>query len=158
MHDPRGVRCSERAGDLTHDAQRVHLRQRTEPVEALLERFAVEHLHHDVGAAIRCDPEVEHLHDARIRDRRGRTRLVEEAVDVGTFRRQHREQDLDRGLPADQRVLGAIDRTHTARPDEADDPVRADAVPVAHAGRVTASVPVRQPLVDPHRSSPPMAV
>jgi hypothetical protein len=78
------------------------------------QRHAVEELHDDVRVPRLHVSEVEDLDDPRMLDRRGRLRLVEEPVDDLAVGRQLGVKDLDRDDPADQHVLGAIDRTHPA--------------------------------------------
>ena len=81
MNDAARVRRAERARDLAHDPQRVGDRQSPQPTDALIERLARQQLHHEIGAAVGVVAEVEDLHDPRIRDRRRRACLVEEAGD-----------------------------------------------------------------------------
>ena len=92
-------------------------RERADACEPLIERLALEQLHHDVRAAVGVVAEVEDLDDARIRDRGRRARLVEEARARSRAASRTRVQHLDRGAAAEHRVLGELDRPHAALAD-----------------------------------------
>ena len=72
--------------------------------------------------------EVEDLDDVLVRDHVDRARLVEEAGDDVRVARQHRVQQLDRDLAAEDGVLGEVDDAHSALAQKARDAVVPDRV------------------------------
>ncbi len=117
VHDAGGVGGAERARHLPHDAQRLAGSQTPEPAQTLVERLALEQLHHDVGAAVLGVAEIEDLHDPRIGHRGRGARLVEEPPHGVGLERGRRVQHLDRRLASDHRVLGEPDGPHSAFTD-----------------------------------------
>lgn len=123
MHDAARVGGAERARDLAHDAQRIGHRDRPDTRETLIERLALEQLHHDVRAAIGVVAVVEDLHDPRIGDRSRRTRLVEEPRHDFGPRRELVVQHFDSRAATEHRVLGEPHLPHTAFTNAFDDAV-----------------------------------
>ena len=129
MDDALRVRGGERAAHATHQQRRLGLRGGAAHLDAVRERLALEEFHHQERVPRGHVAEVEHLHDAGVLDGGGRLRLVEEPVDDLAVPRQLGVQDLHGGDPADQRVLGPIDRAHPTDGDLVGDPVAANGRP-----------------------------
>ena len=101
--------------------------------ESLVERLAIEQLHHDVRASVSVVTEVEDLDDPRIRDRRGGARLVEETRhDIGSMR-ELGVQHLDGRTTTKHRVLGEPHGAHAALTDLMKHSIRPDLRPSTHA-------------------------
>jgi hypothetical protein len=81
--------------------------------DAVLQRLAVEQFHDQEPLTVVL-ADVEERADVRVVERGGDARLALEAVHRLLIARQLRRQDLDRDLPAEARVLGAIDDAHPA--------------------------------------------
>jgi hypothetical protein len=126
VQDAGGVGGSHCAGDLADHAQRVGHGQRTVALEPGRQVGALEQLHDQVGGAVLGVAEIEDLDDAGVVDRRRRAGLVEEPIDDAVVVRDVGVEQLDRGAPAEQRVLAEVDRPHTAGPDRGEDAIRAD--------------------------------
>ena len=118
----RAVVEAKRARDLRDDRRALGRRHRT-AAEPLLQALAAEQRHHDVRAAVGVGPEVVDLDDARVIDRRGGARLVEEALDDRRVARELRQQHLDRRRPAELDVIRPVDHPHAAPPQLGDDPI-----------------------------------
>jgi hypothetical protein len=129
VHDAARVCGGERGRDLARDAQRVDRGQPAHALQTLVERLALEQLHHDERRAVGVVAEVVDLHDAGVGDRGGGARFIEEARDHLGILRERREENLHRRAATEQRVLGEVDRAHAALPEGADDAVATDDVP-----------------------------
>jgi hypothetical protein len=79
VHEPGGVRGIERVGDLDAEIEHALERQRTTR-DFLLQRVAVEQLHHDEGLAVVLADVVNHA-DVRMIQRRGDARFAAEALE-----------------------------------------------------------------------------
>ena len=124
VHDALGVRGIERVGDLDRDVERAIEGQR--PARDLfLERAAVEQLHHHVLLAVVLADVVQRA-DVRMVQRRGDARLATEPVERLAARGQLRRQELQRDVPPEPHVFGAVDDAHPSAAKAVDDPVRAD--------------------------------
>ncbi len=101
MEDVLPVCCIERARDAAQDRERLRERQPLLRREVLVERRAVEQLHHVVLATVRQLSEREDVDDVAMADLIDRPRLGDEARDHLRVRRELTIQDLDGGMLAD---------------------------------------------------------
>ena len=99
------------------------------PHQVSAEALALQHLHDQVGAAVGQRPRVEHLDERVVAEPRGGARFLEEALDrlgvVGVLG----QQDLDRRLAAQDRVLALVDGAHAATTEQGRDTVVPERVP-----------------------------
>ncbi len=93
--------------------------------DAMLQRLAVEQLHHEEPLAVVL-ADVEERADVGVVQRRGDACLALEAFDRLRIARQLRREEFDGNLPAEPRVLGAIDHSHAAAAEFFDDAVVRD--------------------------------
>jgi hypothetical protein len=133
VHHVAGMGCGEGFRGLAPPVDSVVDGQRPAR-QYLLERLALEVLHHDVWRAVLEHAQVVDIDDVGVADGVGRARLGDEAADHlgigGIARRQH----LDRGVASDARMHRQIDLSHPPFSDEALDPIVAYARPY-HPGR-----------------------
>jgi hypothetical protein len=128
VNDARGVRGGDApAGvdeEVSHLAPRA--RRRAQPCP---KRAATDELHREEHLVAK-GPGVMHLNHVGVRKPRHGLRLPQEPRGEGV-RRPHmrgvRPQELQRHLPIQLGVIGAVDDTHSARADDVEDDVTADA-------------------------------
>src|SRR2546427_492286 len=110
-----------------HSSRAVEL-DRAFLLDQILERLALEELHHEVHRPLRQDAEVGDVDDVRVVDRGRRARLAEEPMDRLLIARELRVQDLHRHRLLDVDVLAEIHRPHAAAAEDLVEPVVADVV------------------------------
>ena len=123
VNDPLGVRGPKCTRDAASNRRGLELGQPAAVPEPGAQGLAVEQLHHEIRTAIDAVAEVVDLDDAGVADRGRRLGLVEEALDEDVVARQLGAQQLDRGGPIEELVLGAIDRAHAAARELRCDPI-----------------------------------
>ena len=112
MDDARGVRHIERVGNLRPEVHQLVDRQRL-ALDAILQRRAVEILHHDVLAVFVFANVVDGA-DIGMVERGRRPRLAPEALQRLRILRQFVGQKLQSDTPAQAQVFSLIHHTHTA--------------------------------------------
>ena len=127
MDDARVVRFLEGLGDLLGDLQRLVDGNRPF-VEALLEVLTLDELENEKRLAV-CLLETVDRGDLRVVERREKMSLALEALKASSVFRNLSRQDLDRHVPPELRVGGAVDLPHPPGPEELEDLVRAEALP-----------------------------
>ena len=133
MHDPVVVGVRERLADVDRDPDRLLHRQRTAPRQVVLQRDAVDVLEDDELVAVLLAA-VDDGDDVRVRQLRDRLRLAAKARDGLAVLSVRRVQDLQRDVPVEQLVVGAIDARHPAGADQLLERVAPrDDVPHSHA-------------------------
>ena len=146
VNDPLAVRLVQGIGDLDAAAQRLVERQGTLP-ETILERFALEQLHHqEVRLVLATD--VEERADVRVREPGDRPRLPLESLACFGRRGPVRGQDLHRDRAIEAGVARLVDLAHAARSERREDLVRPEARTGGQAHgfrRRCAILPARQP-------------
>ncbi len=105
VDDADGVRGIERERDLVRDVERAMELDGAFLLDQILERLALEVLHHEVDRALGQDAEVGDVDDVRVVDRGRRARLAEEAMDRLLVARELRMQHLHRDRLLDVDVL-----------------------------------------------------
>ena len=115
----------------------------------LPQRHAIQQLEHDVGVAF-VTAGVEDRDEVGVVEGAGGLRLLfEPAEPVGVGQRVRR-QDLDRHLPSEPLVAGAVDLPHPARTENAENLVRAETCPALDCHRTVSEVrPARQEITAP---------
>ena len=124
MHDAAGVRSLERVGDFQAEIEHALERQRARR-DLVLQRLAVEQLHHDEVLAVVLADVVDRA-DVRMVQRRGDARLAPEAFERLGVRGQIARQELQRDLTAEPDVFRAVDDAHAAAADAFENPVMTD--------------------------------
>ena len=119
--------------------------------DAVLQRLAVEQLHHDEALTL-VFADVEEHADVRVIERRGDARLAREPGERLRIVRQMRRQQLERHLPAEPAILGAIDHAHAAPAELLDDLVVRERL--ANHVRETRIIPCRRCMLRPHVETP----
>ena len=114
--DALGVRRVERAGDRAQDRQRVGQRDRATG-QQLVERLAVEKLHHVVLAAVRELAEREDVDDVAVADLVDRASLGHESRNDRGVRGEPAREHLDRDALADQRLHRPVHRAEATPAD-----------------------------------------
>ncbi len=127
MHDARGVCRRERVGDLRAD--RTGPRPRDAPVflECLLERRALDQLHHQKGPAAGEHAIVHGAGDVGVIQLPSRQRFAGEARSDGPVPGELREDHFEGDLFTERKMFGGIHRAHAALADLA-----GDAIPLGH--------------------------
>jgi hypothetical protein len=124
MHDAFAVRGVERVGNLRCQFKELLKRDRAVG-EAMLERFAGEHLHHNEVASTGLGDFVDGA-DIRMIQRRRRTRLAAEALERQRVFRHLVRKKFQRDAAAKAQVLGLVDHTHAASAELLHDAVVGD--------------------------------
>jgi hypothetical protein len=113
VHDAARVRDAQDVEDVVGDPQEFELAHRGPALQAVLQRLAVEELHHEVRRASRRaggnDVVVEHLHCARVIDAVGGVALAKEPLAHFAVPRQVGVKELDgaaRAVAMARRVHG----------------------------------------------------
>ena len=120
VHHAVAVGVVEPERRLADDVQRRVDPQHAAVAQQLGARGTVDQLHHDeVLARGVVEAEVVHLHDVGVHEPRRREGLPAEARDEGLVLGQVLRQQLDRHLPLEARVEGAVDGRHAADPQAA---------------------------------------
>ena len=114
VDEPLSVRECERAADLEAELEHPPDRQRAAALDELLQVLAVDELEDDELLPVLLAA-VDHRDDVRMRELRDCARLAPEAVDVLLVLAVVLVQDLQRDVPLEQRVEGAVDGRHAAR-------------------------------------------
>ena len=128
MRDAGGMRCLQDIRDLAPDpAARGRVVSRL--AKPRPEGLALEHLHHEVRAAIRGRAEVEHLNDAGAADRRRGARFVEEPPYHVGLAGQLGLQHLHDHAMAQSLVAADVDDAHTPLAELLHDPIVAEQRP-----------------------------
>ena len=123
VDDPVAVRGAQPLRDLHQDRARAVPVHRARLLQPLPEVLAVQVLHRDEHQPLGRLAEVRDVDDVLVADARRALGLLQEPGDQIGPARQVLEQDLERDLLLDQRVLGLVDRAHPALADLADDAV-----------------------------------
>ena len=118
------VRHPQRARDLQPDPKHALEGQRALHVHHVLQREALEVLHHDVQLAGGELPVIVHGHDVIVAGPRERRRLTHEALAQLHEHRDVAADDLDGDLAIEVDLVGEVDRAHAALAQ-----AREDAVP-----------------------------
>ena len=113
MNDAFRMRGVKGLGDLTSDRERVGDGQRT-ACEAIRKRRTLDELEHQRNAVVDVLQPVDGA-DVGMIERREQTRLAGEARAALRIGREVPGQDLDRDVPIEPGVAGAIDLAHAAR-------------------------------------------
>ena len=122
------------SGNLPPYAQDLHRGQLSVTVQALLEVFAFQKGHGQIGnAAIFAD--LVDGNDAIVLDGRGRLGLVQEALAGGSAPRQRRQHHLERYLPLELGALGLEDHAHAAHTQDFQHAIRPQAAKFARSPR-----------------------
>ena len=124
VDDPVLVRVAERGEDLARVRDRDRQRAGAARDDQLLQRAALDVLHHDVVRAV-GDAAVVDRDDVRVREPGGVRRLAAEALDELLVVRVPLVEDLHRDVAAELLVLGEPDVGHAARAELALEPVAA---------------------------------
>ena len=120
------VRGLERERDLVRDVERAVQLDRAFLLDQVLERLALEVLHHEVDRAVgRMPKSVTSTMFGWLIDGR-RARLAQEAMDRLLVARELRVQHLHRDRLLDVDVLAAVDGAHAAAAEDLVEPVVAD--------------------------------
>ena len=125
MDEALRVRRVERARDLVEDVQGTLERQRAIRVEVLAQVGAIDVAHGDVVVAVRLVGLVDR-DDVRVVDASGHARFAYKALAEALVLRELGREQLERHLPAEVHVLGAVDDAHAATPYVVLDPVRTE--------------------------------
>jgi hypothetical protein len=123
VDDPHGVRSGERLRNLAADVQSVAERDPTLAIDGLSEGDALQIFHHDVRGAVGKPSEIEHLHDVRAADRRGRLRLGHEPTHGLVVLSQILADDLESDRLIEHRMAAAINDAHRPEAEQALDQV-----------------------------------
>ena len=110
------MRERERSTDLEAELEHAPDGQRAAALDELLQVLAVDELEDDELLAVLLAA-VDHRDDVRMRELCDRARLAPEALDVLRVAAVLLVQDLQCDVPLEQRVEGAVDGRHAARPD-----------------------------------------
>jgi len=124
VDDAAGVRGVETVGDLDAEIEHAVERQRSAR-DLLLQRVAVEQLHHDELLALVL-ADVVNRADVRVVERRGHARLASEPIERLRVGGEIRGQELQRDLAAQADVFGAVHHAHAARAEPLQDLVVTD--------------------------------
>jgi hypothetical protein len=109
----------ERLADLRHHRERLGGREAA-GVHRLPQVHAVHVLHEQVREAAGL-AEVEHAHDAGVREAREQPALAQEALGEVRVRGERDGQELQRDQPVEMRLPGLEDEAHAARAEQAED-------------------------------------
>ena len=112
MDDSGLVRPREPVGDLDGELEEPLHGERAGG-EQLAERLALDELHRDVGQRARGADLIDR-DDVRMVERRHRARFLLESPDAIRLGGQRLGQDLQRHVPVEPSIVGAIDLTHPA--------------------------------------------
>ena len=126
MDDAALVRGLQRLAALQQDRAGGLEGQSLPARHEVVERSPRQELHHEIVAAFRGDREIEDLEDVVVPDEIDRAGLVEEALHDLAVARVLRVQELDGDARADDGMLGEVDRSHPALPEEPLQPVGPD--------------------------------
>jgi hypothetical protein len=124
VHDSGPMRGCERIGDLHRDLQRLFERRRA-ALQPLLERLALEVLHHEEVDIILPSDVVEGA-DMRMIQSRDAAGFPFEALAQLTRRRHVRGKHLDGHGAIEPRIASAVDLSHAARAEQCDDFIGAE--------------------------------
>ena len=124
VNDPNRVRGSEAAGDAERNFDRGGGRERAS-AKALRERFAIEKLGDQIGAAV-LFPCIEHGDHVGVVEASHRLRFGLEALLQGRARPLAGAHDLDRDVAAQPLIVGAVDLAHPSPVHERHDAVAAE--------------------------------
>jgi hypothetical protein len=112
VNDASGMRGVKRVGDFDGDIEQRAQGHRS-PVDAMLERLALEQLHDDEVLVLVLADVVDRA-DVRMIQSRGRLRLALKALDGHGIARQIGGEELQCHRSAKTRILGAVHDTHAA--------------------------------------------
>jgi hypothetical protein len=126
MDHADGVRGIERERDLVGDVERAVQLDRAVFFDQILERLALEELHHEVDRPFGQDAEVGDVDDVRMIDRGRGARFAQEAMDRLLVARELRVQHFHRDRLLDVDVLALIDGAHPTAAEDLVEPVVAD--------------------------------
>ena len=114
VHDAVAMRIGECVGDLRHHARDERNRKRTILSNDVIERLAVDELHHEVDQLLRLANRVDG-DDVRMIEPRPRPCLAQKAVDENVAgRKEIRAHHLDGDLSVELQVMREVDRRHAA--------------------------------------------
>ena len=141
VHDSLGVCGLQRVGDLHREPQKLAGGQGP-PVDVLLQRLAFQQLGRDEEPAVDLVDVVDGA-DVRVVQCRGRPRLAPEAFEGVAVSGKILGEELQRHVPAESRVLGAVDDAHATASDLLHDAV---------VGESSANLHGRPPALSAHTS------
>ncbi len=133
MDDAASVRRAERFANAPSDVRGARDR-RSLALQEIRKALPLEPFHHDVRRAVAELAEVEDVDDVLVLDVRRGFGLVEETRDDLRAATQVRQEHLHRDAPPEPRVLGDVDRAHSAFADLAANDVVTDRLS-NHRGR-----------------------
>ena len=128
VHEPPLVRCVQRLRDLLEKRNRAARLERAFRREQLPEVGALDVAHREEEGTV-VFPRTEDRDDVRMVERRGDTRLVQEALPESVALRELGSDHLQRHPTPEAELLGAIDRAHSASADEPFDLVAGNLAP-----------------------------
>ena len=152
MGDPGAVRGRERISHLRADLRRLADGQRGPP-----QRRAVDELRHDVGDVPVCAG-IEDGDDVGVIQRRDLARFALEAFEARRIGGELAGEDLQRDVPVEPGVTGAVYLAHSSGAERGDDFVNADSGPGSEHGvrtRITLETRFPASRVFTVRSRPP---
>ncbi len=127
MNDPRGVGLGESVGNLRADLEELAGGHRLLNDE-VPQRPPLDDLHRDVDHSVR-GADVVDSDDVGVVQRRGRARLLLEALAPLRVQRNLGGKDLDRDFPPEPGVTGPIHLSHPARAERREHLIRTQAGP-----------------------------
>ena len=125
VHQTPLVRRIQGIGDLLDDRQRAVGREQALLLQHAPEIDPLDVAHRDEQAPVVLARLVDR-DDSRVVDRRGQARLAQEALAEARVLRELGCQQLQRHLAAEDEILGQVDDTHAAPPEQRLDPVTGD--------------------------------
>ncbi len=109
MHHPHAVRQVQRGADLLQQKQRLFYVQRALPLQPLAQAAAAQIAHHQIGP-LRIAPVIVERHNMRMFQARRQLRFHLETADKSRLAGKLRQDDLDRRLTLNRRLVSAIHR------------------------------------------------
>ncbi len=149
VNDLRPVRDGQRLGDLPRDAHRPL--ERKILAGEFTQRSAFDQFHRDV-AIVSDDAGLVDRHDVWMVERRGKRRFSQKSLEGVVLRvligDEYAPDDFQCDVASETRVLGAIDLSHAADTELADDLVRADTCPLGKGHGKTAIISMEAEQAD----------
>ncbi len=137
MQDAARVSGDERIGDPRDPFQADRELGRARLAQHVVERAALDELHHeDVAAALVVLDDVEQRDDVRVADRGGGARFAQHAHAVFGVAREIGHEHLDRDVAIEPLVARAPHLAHRAFAELRDEPIRSDQIAGLGHGRI----------------------